>query len=216
MKHAFCLFLAILMALVAISGCSPAYRNAAGEGLTFPRPDPAVSTTTDVYNPNPFPVWVGLDGYSQDEVPPFSGRALPSKSQKEKTINLSFPRIVGVDEKLQHGSITRVGLYSGPTIVLDKPTLYGRALQAGVVTNYWAIPMQVSDTQGHNYGVLQPGESSSITQLWPGPITFIATSPDWLGYQLRADDYINDVPDDVPWFVNNEPVLLGWQAKIMP
>lgn len=207
--------LPVLAALVAV-GCSPRIINSYGEPLTG-RDGPVVVIKT-FHNPQTFPIWVGPENERILEVLPGEYKEFPRKSTEEQEWTIRWPRKKGADEKLFGKDFVRVGLFDGDVIELSTPLLYDTDLQPGVVINCHLIPLIISDNQGHDYGLINPGQSSPITPLWPGPITFAARSPDWpWGVYIVTSGSINDTPDDIPWFdENGNPARIGWKFEVYP
>ena len=206
--------LAVLLAIAA--SCSPRLMNSYGEPLTG-RDTPVVVIKT-FHNPQAFPVWVGPENETLLKVLPGGYKEFPRRSTEEQEWTLRWPRKKGADVKLFGDDFVRVGLFDGEVIELTTTLLYDTDLQPGVVINCHAVPLEISDNQGHNYGLIKPGQASPITQLWPGPITFVARNPSWpLETYIMTSGSINDTPDDTPWFDEyGNPIRIGWKFEVYP
>lgn len=214
-------FFFLLMSL-ALVGCAPQLLNQRGDALTFPRPNPAISIDKTWVNTGTKPFFVGPENEARIEVLPGSKHTFHRKSDREERWTIVFPRQQGVSETLNELELTRTGVFPGDVIYVDDFFLRGKVAQLGVVMNKEVCAFHVTDDRNNDYGILYPGQSTSIRKLQPGPVTFYAYPLEncYGGYGGGVRTFhmiIDNIPDNVSW-VDSSGVeqLIGWNVIIYP
>ena len=104
-------------------------------------------------------------------------------------------------------------MYTGEPVIIDNLFLRNKMLQSGIVINCSSESIKVWDSQGTQYGVLQPGEASSITLLVPTRTTFHwIPSENEKRYRRNAQKYAFEIDQKDNQYWKGEPI--GWKVQI--